>query len=104
MSPENVEVVRGVRMPVNVPSEKTWRTLDERIFVLFPALFRALAFAWSRLPPRSALRRALTAHNFRQAYEAAIEGISTCFFSALTKKSRSNSMKAPFVACFHLTW
>jgi ketosteroid isomerase-like protein len=71
MSPENVEVVRGVRMPVNVPSEKTWRTLDERIFVLFPALFRALAFAWSRLPPRSALRRALTAHNFRQAYEAA---------------------------------
>jgi ketosteroid isomerase-like protein len=36
-----------------------------------PAVFRALAFAWSRLPQRSRLRRTLTAHNFRQTYEAA---------------------------------
>jgi ketosteroid isomerase-like protein len=71
MSQENVETVRAVRTPISVPSETRGRTLNERILVRFPVLFRALAFAWSRLPRRSRLRRALTAHNFRQAYEAA---------------------------------
>jgi hypothetical protein len=70
MSQENVETGRGVRTPVSVPSETRGRTLNERILVR-SGCFRALAFAWSRLPQRSRLRRTLTAHNFRQTYEAA---------------------------------
>ncbi len=71
MSQENVEIVRGVRTPLTVSSKTGRRSLDERILVRFPALARVLASAWWRLPPRSRLRRALTARNFRQAYEAA---------------------------------
>jgi ketosteroid isomerase-like protein len=59
-----------VRTPVTVSSE-TRRTLDERIFIRFPALARAVARAWSRLPPRSRLRRSLTAHIWRSGIEAA---------------------------------
>jgi ketosteroid isomerase-like protein len=45
--------------------------VGERILVRVPALYRFLALAWSRLPARSRLRRAITARNFRQVYEAA---------------------------------
>jgi ketosteroid isomerase-like protein len=71
MSQENVEIVRGVRTPVAVPSETRRRTLDERIYVRFPALYRVLASAWSRLPPRSRLRRAWVSRIVRQGCEAA---------------------------------
>ena len=70
MSGEQVDDVRGVRIPVTVSSE-TRRTLDERIFIRFPVLARAAARAWSRLRPRSHLRRALTAHIWRSGIEAA---------------------------------
>ena len=73
MSQENVEIVRGMRTPITVASE-TRRTLDERIFIRFPVLARAVARAWSRLPPRSRLRRALTAHIWRSGIEAANRG------------------------------
>jgi ketosteroid isomerase-like protein len=71
MPQENVEIVRGVRTPVTVSTETRRRTLDERIFVLFPALLPMLASAWSRLPPRSRLRRAWISRIVRQGCEAA---------------------------------
>jgi ketosteroid isomerase-like protein len=63
MSKENVETVRGVRYRVSLPSEKASqrRSLDERLFLLFPALYRRLLDAWMRLPPRSRLRRLMLA-------------------------------------------
>jgi ketosteroid isomerase-like protein len=70
MSQENVEIVRGVRTPVSVSTENRRRTLDERVFVLFPALARTLLSAWSRLPPRSRLRRAWLSRTTRQGCEA----------------------------------
>ena len=70
MSEENVEIVRGVRTGVAVPSETRRRTLDERIFVRIPALVRVLASAWSRLSPASRLRRAILSRYFRRAFEA----------------------------------
>jgi ketosteroid isomerase-like protein len=70
MSRENVELIRGVRTPVTVSPEIRRRTLDERIFVRFPALARILLSCWSRLQPRSRLRRAWLARTVRQGYEA----------------------------------
>lgn len=71
MSEENVEVIRGVRTPVAVQTGARRRTVDERILLRFPALYRLLTFAWSRLPPRFRLRRTLTARIVRQGCEAA---------------------------------
>jgi ketosteroid isomerase-like protein len=71
MSVENIESVRGVRTPVVVPPENRRRTLDERIFARFPVLVRAIASRWSRLPPRSRLRRAFVSRLMRQGCEAA---------------------------------
>ena len=55
---EGKQVIRGVRTRIAVPPEPTKRTLDEHLFVRFPLLLRALASAWSRLPPKSRLRQA----------------------------------------------
>jgi ketosteroid isomerase-like protein len=71
MSEENVEAVGGVRTPVSVRSETRRRSLDQQILVRFPALTRVLLSAWSRLPPRSRLRRALLARIIGQVCEAA---------------------------------
>lgn len=68
---QNVKVVRGVRTPVSISMENRRRTLDERIFVLFPALARFLFSVFSRLPPRSHLRRAWLSRVIRQGCEAA---------------------------------
>jgi ketosteroid isomerase-like protein len=59
-----------MRTPVTVSRETRRRTLDERIFVRFPVLFRAVALALSRLRPRSRLRRAFIARVVRQGTEA----------------------------------
>jgi ketosteroid isomerase-like protein len=69
MSRENVEVVGGVRTRVTI-SSTTRRSLDERILLRFPILFRAMAVGWSWLPPRTRLRRAVTARVARMAPEA----------------------------------
>ena len=47
MSRRNVEIVRGVRIALSLPSERAGqrRSLDERLFVRFPALSRLLADA-----------------------------------------------------------
>jgi hypothetical protein len=71
MSQENVEIVRGVRTPVTVSTENRRRTLDERILIRFPGLVGVATAAWSRLPPRSRLRRAWTSRIIRQGCEAA---------------------------------
>jgi ketosteroid isomerase-like protein len=71
MSGKNVEVVRGVRTRIVVPRRDRRRTLDERILVRFPGLARIVASAWSRLPPRSPIRRAFLARILRQGCEAA---------------------------------
>jgi hypothetical protein len=61
MSQENVEIVRGVRYRVTLPSEEaaSRRTPDEHLFVRYPAVYRLLAARWMRLPPQSRFRRAL---------------------------------------------
>src|SRR5438552_6368921 len=69
MSQENVEAVRGVRIPL-VPETREHRSLDERILVRFPALARLLAAAWARLPHHSRLRRAMLARSVRRGYAA----------------------------------
>jgi ketosteroid isomerase-like protein len=56
MSEENVE--QGVRIPITgMNTTRKRRTLDERLFVRFPALYRRFAAFWWRLPLRSRLRR-----------------------------------------------
>ena len=57
MSQENV--VRGVRYPVSLPSERASqrRSLDEHLFARFPGVYRMFADAWMQLPPGSRLRR-----------------------------------------------
>jgi ketosteroid isomerase-like protein len=69
MSQENLEVVRGVRIPL-VPETREHRSLDERILVRFPALARLLLAAWARLPHHSRLRRAMLARSVRRGYAA----------------------------------
>jgi len=73
MSQENVEMVRGARIAVPPLSERASqrRALDERLIVRFPALYRLLADALMRLPPRSRLRRLMIARGVRQGYAAA---------------------------------
>jgi ketosteroid isomerase-like protein len=73
MAQENVEVVRGVRIALPPLSERASqrRALDERLIVRFPGLYRLLADALMRLPPRSRLRRLMIARGIRQAYAAA---------------------------------
>jgi ketosteroid isomerase-like protein len=73
MSQENVEVVRGVRYPLSLPraGAAQRRTLDERLFVRFPALARLLADAWMRLPLRSRLRRLVLIRLAGRAFAAA---------------------------------
>jgi ketosteroid isomerase-like protein len=64
MSQENVEVVRGVRYRISLPSGRASqrRTLDERLFLRFPAAYRVVADRLMRLPPRSRLRRLMLTH------------------------------------------
>ena len=73
MSQKNVEVVRGVRIALPPLSERASqrRTLDERLFVRFPALYRLLADRMLRLPQRSRLRRLLLTRIGRRAAAAA---------------------------------
>jgi ketosteroid isomerase-like protein len=70
---QHVEIVRGAQIPVPQLSERASqrRTLDQRLFVRFPALYRLLADAFMRLPPRSRLRRLMLARTVVRAYAAA---------------------------------
>jgi ketosteroid isomerase-like protein len=70
MSEENV--VRGVRYPLSLPSGRVaqHRTLDERLLLRFPVLFRLFGGVWIRLPPRSRLRRLLLTRLVLRGYAA----------------------------------
>ena len=72
MSQENVEVLRGTRIPLSPLRERAARrrTLDERLFVRFPALFRRVADLSTRLRPQSRLRRLLLAYTIQRGYAA----------------------------------
>jgi ketosteroid isomerase-like protein len=73
MSQENVELVRGARIMLPPLSERASqrRTVDEALLVRFPALSRVLADVFTRLSPRSRLRRLIVTRRVQQAYAAA---------------------------------
>ena len=66
MSPHNAAKAVGVRTSVVASAEPTRRTLDERVFVRFPRLVRAVLSVYARLPPGSRVRRAFTARSLRR--------------------------------------
>jgi ketosteroid isomerase-like protein len=70
MSQENVEHGARIRT-TGLNTTRKRRTLDERIFVRFPALFRRFASFWSRLPLRSRLRRLILLRLVAQGTSAA---------------------------------
>ena len=70
MSQENVEHAVRIR-PTGLDTTRRHRTLDERIFVRFPALYRRFASVWRRLPKRSRLRRLILLRITSQATSAA---------------------------------
>jgi hypothetical protein len=53
MSQENIQTLRGIRYRVSLPSERASqrRTLDERLYVRVPALYRLIADRVVRLHP-----------------------------------------------------
>jgi hypothetical protein len=67
------KIVRGVRYRISLPSERAGqrRTLDEQLFVRFPALYRLLADRLMGLPPGSRIRRLMLARIGRRAAAAA---------------------------------
>ena len=73
MSHEDVEIVRGARIALPPLSERASqrRSLDQRLVVRFPGLYRLLGDAFMRLPPRSRLRRSILVRNVGMAYAAA---------------------------------
>jgi ketosteroid isomerase-like protein len=73
MSQQNAEIARGTRIalpPLSAGATQR-RSLDERLSVRFPALYRLFADAFMRLPPRSRLRGLMLARRVRRAYAAA---------------------------------
>jgi ketosteroid isomerase-like protein len=70
MSQQNAESVRGVRIPL-VPVPAGRRSLDQRLYVLFPVLYRRFAAAVTGLPLRSRLGRLVRARAVGMAYAAA---------------------------------
>jgi ketosteroid isomerase-like protein len=73
MSHEDVEILRGARIALQPLSERASkrRSLDQRLVVRFPGLYRLLADGFMRLPPRSRLRRSILVRNVGMAYAAA---------------------------------
>src|SRR5919109_1081962 len=72
MSQENVDASRGVRIPVPPVTQGAARrrTLDEQLFVRFPALYRRVAHALTRLQPGSRLRRLILGYSIQRGYAA----------------------------------
>jgi ketosteroid isomerase-like protein len=72
MSQENDKTLRGVRIALSPLSERAARrrTLDERFFVRFPAIYRRQAAAFWRATERSRLRRWSIAYSIQRGYAA----------------------------------
>ena len=67
----------GVRIrPAGLKMRRQHRSLDERLFVRFPALYRSFAAFWSRLPKRSRLRRLISFGSWPKQPRPRIEGTS----------------------------
>jgi SnoaL-like domain len=73
MSRQELQTVRGTRTVLRPLSGRASqrRSLDERLSVRFPALYRRLADAFMRLSSRSRLRRSAVARRVQRAYAAA---------------------------------
>jgi ketosteroid isomerase-like protein len=73
MSQESVETIRESRIALPPVSEGAGqrRSLDERLFVRFPALYRPITEMLMRLPRHSRLRRLMVARMVGRAYAAA---------------------------------
>jgi ketosteroid isomerase-like protein len=73
MSEENIEPLRGVRITLPPRGDSTGqrRTPEERLAVRFPGVSLFLARNFTRLSPRSRLRRLLVTRRIQQAYAAA---------------------------------
>jgi SnoaL-like domain len=73
MRHENVEITRATVIALRPLSERASqrRSLDQRLYGRFPALYRLLADAVTRLPLRSRLRRLMLARAVGLAYAAA---------------------------------
>jgi ketosteroid isomerase-like protein len=71
-SDENAQVLRGVRYRISLPSERVSRrrTLDERLFLRLPVLYRLIADRLMRLPPGSRLRRLILTRYVRRGLAA----------------------------------
>jgi hypothetical protein len=82
MSQENV--LRGVRYPISLPSERAarHRSLDERLFLRLPVLYRLLADRVARLPPRSRLRRLMLTRSAARTLAAVNRRDFEAFFLA----------------------
>jgi ketosteroid isomerase-like protein len=67
------EIVRGDRIAIPPLTDKMrqHRTLDQRLTVRFPALYRLLVRGMTRMSPRSRLRRLMVARAVTLAYAAA---------------------------------
>jgi hypothetical protein len=70
---DEAEVVPGARIAVPSLSDRASqrRTLDQRLYVRFPSVYRVLAFAFSRLPRTSRVRQVMLARSVALAYAAA---------------------------------
>lgn len=72
MSQEKAGVLRGARAPLRVdPRTEQRRTLDDRIFLRLPALYRLLTRFSMWLPPRFPLRRLMLRREGERGFAAA---------------------------------
>jgi ketosteroid isomerase-like protein len=73
MAQEKGEIVHGARIAVPPLSDKMrqHRTLDQRLIVRFPALYRLLVRAMTHVSTRSRLRRLMVARSMALVYAAA---------------------------------
>jgi ketosteroid isomerase-like protein len=104
MSEENVE--RGIRIRTSgLKTTRKHRTLDERIFVRFPTLYRGFAAFWSRLPERSRLRRLILMRVVAQATSAAnrrdLDVLLTGFDPAIDFRMAGGAMFPPDLMGHH---
>ena len=72
MVKETSEIVGGTRtaVPVLDDRERRRRTIDQRLYVRFPALYRVVARQLMRLPPESRIRRLMLARGMALVYAA----------------------------------
>src|SRR3954447_22899978 len=101
MSQENVEMLRGVRIPLPPLSERAAqrRTLDERLYVRFPTLLPRLVSAVMRMPTGSRPRRTFLSRLIRRGWAASNRGdldLSLCGYDPEVEISWPESGGAAF--------